>query len=196
MVIYMSSSNLPENGNLFPDFTKDVSKLALWTVEYTTVQMRCDAGVTFEAKLNSLDGVINAFEAGDLRRPYPLNYQSGVFSDAGQINSINANNKAVSFKNLPAGFVLSVGDYFHFDYGGKRALHQLMESVTANGSGITSEVEIRPYLRPGLTVSTAVVLKNPRARFTMMPNGVASTVSTGFIMSVNFKAIQDVTASS
>src|SRR5882724_1815525 len=115
---------------------------ALWTVEYTTVQMRCDAGVTFEAKLNSLDGVINAFEAGDLRRPYPLNYQSGVFSDAGQINSINANNKAVSFKNLPAGFVLSVGDYFHFDYGGKRALHQLMESVTANGSGITSEVEI------------------------------------------------------
>lgn len=163
---------------------------AIWMAEYTTVVMRSDDGVAFEAILNSLDGVINPFEGGDLRRQYPRLYANGVFNDTGQINSINANNKAVSFKSLPAGFVLSVGDYFSFTYAGFRALHQIMESVTANGGGTTAEFEVRPFIRPGLTVSTAVVLKQPRALFTLLPGSVNSTLQVGRQTTVNFKAVQ------
>jgi hypothetical protein len=173
---------------------------ALWSVQYKTVPLNSNLGVTYEAMLNSLDGVIHPFEAGDLRRKYPLAYPTGAFTDSGQINSINANNKAVSFKNLPANFALSVGDYFSFDYsngtGTCRALHQIMESVTANSGGTTTEVEIRPFLRPGLTVSTPVTFKTPRGRFTLLPNSVTPVLSTGFLTTVTFKAVQDTTASS
>src|SRR5216683_2003890 len=56
---------------------------ALWQASYTTVEMLNRDALAFEAALNSLDGLTNPFEAGDLRNRYPRNYQNGVFTDSG-----------------------------------------------------------------------------------------------------------------
>src|ERR1700682_3552352 len=100
---------------------------ALWQASYKTVELLNRDALAFEAALNSLDGLVNPFEAGDLRNRYPRNYQNGVFTDSGILATVGANNKSVSISGFPAGFVVSTGDYFQFDYSGSRALHQAVE---------------------------------------------------------------------
>lgn len=163
---------------------------AIWSASYTTISLVNDDAVAFEAMLNSLDGVVMAFEASDLRRPYPRNYASGSFNDTGILHSVNANNKALSIGGLDAGFVISVGDYLSFDYSGSRALHQVMETVTANGSGLTAEFEVRPHIRVGWSLSAPIKLKNPRGLFTLMPGSVSSRLNGPVNSVVSFQAVQ------
>ncbi|MDR7032930.1 hypothetical protein [Mesorhizobium sp. BE184] len=165
---------------------------ALWTATWQTGPMLNTDLLDYEAVLNSLDGVIGTFYAYDLRRPYPRAYPTGAFTDSGQINSLGTNGKSLSLKLLAAGFVLSRGDYLAFDYGAgpSRALHQVMETVTANGSGLTSEFEVRPYIRPGATVSTPVVLKKPPALFCLQPDSIQQSIVDGMHGSISFSAMQ------
>lgn len=165
---------------------------ALWSATFTTGQMANDDALTLEAKLNALDGSIQLFEAYDLRRPNPKAYPDGTGANNGVLASVNANNKALALSGLAAGQVVSVGDYLSFDYGASRALHQAVESVTANGSGMTSQFEVRPHIRSGWTLSpsTAVKLKSPRGQFVMLPNSVSSKSSGALHTIVSFQAIQ------
>lgn len=163
---------------------------ALWMADYTTVAMPNDDALVLEAKLNSLDGVIGTFEAGDIRRPYPKAHANGAFGDTGVIASVNANNKALSLSGLNAGMTLSVGDYLSFDYGGARALHQVVEAVVANGLGATSEFEVRPHLRPGWSLGTAVKLKLPKGVFVLVPDSIASATVGPMDSTISFKAMQ------
>lgn len=163
---------------------------ALWLADYTTVALVNDDVLSLEAKLNSLDGVINTFEAGDIRRPYPKSHPDGVFGDTGVLNSVNANNKAISISGLDAGMALSVGDYLSFTYGTSRALHQVVEAVTASGTGLTVEFEVRPYLRPGWALGAAIKLKLPKGIFTMLPDSIASATQGPINSVISFKAIQ------
>ena len=161
---------------------------ALWQVTYTTVPMLFGDALAFEAALNSLDGVVNIFEAGDLRARSPRS--NIAFSDTSTLYTVNANNKALSLQNLTAGMVLSPGDYLQFDYGTSRALHQVVEGATSNISGYTPEFEVRPHIRPGYVIGNAVKLINPNGQFTLIPNSVSSKLSTKNTSVISFKAIQ------
>lgn len=165
---------------------------ALWTATFTTAQMTNDDALTLEAKLNALDGSIQLFEAYDLRRPNPKAYPDGTGANDGVLVSVNANNKALALSGLAADQVVSVGDYLSFDYGSSRALHQVVEGVTANGSGVTAQFEVRPHIRSGWTLSpsTAVKLKSPRGQFVLLPNSVSSKSSGALHTIVSFQAIQ------
>jgi hypothetical protein len=163
---------------------------ALWQSSYTTVEMLNRDALAFEAALNSLDGLTNAFEAGDLRNRYPRNYPTGVFTDSGVLATVGANNKSLSISGLPASFVISAGDYLQFDYGSSRALHQVCETVTANGSGLSPVFEVRPHIRPGFSISSAVKFKNPVGQFILQPNSISSTLNSKVTSVVTFKAIQ------
>jgi hypothetical protein len=151
---------------------------ALWFGSFTTEELHNDRLVDYQAVLHSLDGIVQIFEAWDLRRPWPLVYKDGSASN-GALNSVNANNKALSLSGLNAGQVVSRGDYLSFDYGTNRALHQVMETAAANGSGLTAEFEVRPHIRPGWTLASAVNLKAPRGIFTLMPDSVVPTQTRG-----------------
>jgi len=165
---------------------------ALWLGDFTTVALSHAAAVAFEAALHSLDGAIRLFEAGDLRNgSMPLYYPTGVFSDTGVIHSLDSAT-SMSLASLPASFHLSAGDFLSFDYGSpsSRALHQVMESVVANGSGQTAVFEVRPQIRAGAVTSTAVKLKTPRGLFTLVPGSVAATPAGGKATSISFQAGQ------
>lgn len=163
---------------------------AIWAPTFSTDIVDNDDAVAYEAKLNSLDGAINPFTAGDMRRLYPRSHPTGVFGDTGILHSVNANNKALSISGLDAGFVLSIGDYLAFTYGSSRALHQVVEAVTANGSGLTTEFEVRPHIRPGWSLSAAITLKQPKGYFTLVPGSVSSKVSGPINSVISFQAVQ------
>lgn len=169
-------------------FGKDFGP-ALWFATYTTEELLNADALDFAAMLNSLDGVINTFEAWDLRRPTPRLYPDGSAHD-GVLNSVNANNKAVSLSGLNAGQVVSRGDYLSFNYGANRALHRAAETVAANGSGQTPQFELWPHLRPGWTLSQAINLKAPRGIFTLIPGSVVPTQTRGTFGVISFQAGQ------
>lgn len=167
---------------------------AVWTAQFQTVPMTFQSSLEYAAKLNSLDGAIGTFYAYDKRRPYPKEYADGDFADSGKINTLNSNNKAMSLKSLPASFKLSVGDYLAFDFAsGRRALHQIMESVTADGSGLTTEFEVRPHIRPGIVLSpdVAVTLKKPSAIFVIEPGTLQQSTENVIHDRYSFSAVQD-----
>lgn len=168
--------------------TKDFGS-ALWLVNYATGPLTNDAAGAFEAALDSLDGAIQTFEACDLRRLMPREYPTGACND-GVLASVNVNNKALALSGLAASQIVSAGDYLSFDYGTARALHRVVETVTANGSGVTAQFEVRPHIRPGYTVSNTVKLKNPRGIFALVPGSVSSQPNGALHTVVSFQAMQ------
>jgi hypothetical protein len=167
---------------------------ALWMASYTTEELQNDYAVDYRALLDSLDGVMQPFEAWDLRRPAPRLYTGGSASD-GVLHSVNANNKAISLSGLNADQVISRGDYLSFDYtgavgGDSRALHQASETIAANGSGLTGEFEVRPHLREGWALSAAVNLKAPRGIFTLLPGSLVPKQTRGTHGVLSFSAVQ------
>jgi hypothetical protein len=165
---------------------------ALWFGTYTTEELANHDMVDYQAVLASLDGVINTFEAWDLRRPAPRQYPGGTAAANGVLASVNANNKALALSGLNAGQIISRGDYLSFTYGTNRALHQVMETVAANGSGTTAQFEVRPHLRPGWTLSPAITvnLKAPRGIFTLMPGTVVPRQVRGTFGTLTFQVGQ------
>lgn len=165
---------------------------ALWLVNYTTKPLPNDDASDFEAVLDSLDGVIQTFEAIDLRRTMPRQYPDGTGANNGVLASVNANNKALALSGLVAGQIVSRGDYLSFTYGTARALHRAVETVTANGAGVTAQFEVRPHIRPGWTLSpvTAVTLKNPRGIFALVPGSVSARPNGALHTVISFQAIQ------
>lgn len=165
---------------------------ALWHVGFTTGPIANDDAIAYEALLNSLDGVIGSFEAYDMRRAYPRLYPTGTGANNGVLASVNANNKAITLSGLANGQKVSIGDYLSFTYGMSRALHQAVETVTANGSGVTGEFEVRPHLRPGWTLSpaTAVTLKAPSGLFSLVPGSVTARASGALHTVISFQAVQ------
>ena len=162
----------------------------LWKGGFTTSPLFIDDMVDFEAALNSLDGVINTFEAYDLRRPYPKANPTGAFSDTGTIYAVSGA-KALRLTGLDTAQVISRGDYLSFDYGGNRYLHQAMETVTAI-SGVTPFFEVRPYLKTGLVLSPAIAvkLKKPSAVCTLVAGSIQKRMTDGMYGSVTFQASQ------
>lgn len=112
-----------------------------------------------------------------ISRPYIKSFSAVLATaattlDGVQVNSINANRKAVSLKNLPVGYTGKVGDYIQIGAGD---LHQVMEDFTANGSGITPQFEIRAHLWPLAAVNQAVKVVQPACPMTLVPGSLSTT---------------------
>lgn len=143
---------------------------ALWTAEFRSVPQTGAEARALLAWLDTLDSGAQTFTAYDVRHPYPASDPTGAHADTVQING--ASGGEISLKGLPAGFVLTAGDWLSFAFGGGRALHRVAETVTANGSGVTASFAVRPVVRAGATVNTAVALKQPRAVWMMDPGSL------------------------
>lgn len=175
---------------------------SLWFTDLTTTLMNNDELIEYLARINSLDGLVNTFELYEKRRPYPKNYPAGNFNDTGVLFDISGSNlNEIRLDALPANFAMSVGDFFAFDWSDGentyRALHQVVEAVTANGSGLTGFFEVRPEIRgvefvDGASPPVAVTFKKPAGQFLLMPGSVQTNEAGPFNSSVSFSALQSV----
>lgn len=165
---------------------------AIWQIEATTIPRTPDDEVTFEAALHSLDGSVRTFSAYDLRRPYPLAHATGLFDDSGYLHTVDSDKTRIRIGGLPENLTLSPGDYLAFDYGGSRALHQVVESAVASGGGLTPLFEVRPHIRSGYSTGTGtpVTLKRASGIFALTPDGISIQSSGPRVWSATIKAIQ------
>ncbi|WP_107341475.1 carbohydrate binding domain-containing protein [Agrobacterium pusense] len=110
------------------------------------------------------------------------------FSSAAVVATIAANRKEISLSSLPAGYIASVGDYIQI---GDKDLHMVMEPMTASGSGVTTQFEVRPHLWPGVTAPVAATLVKPSCIMAIVPGSISTTadMATGR-GTVTFQAIE------
>ena len=147
----------------------------LWTGSVSLGAMTALESATPELLLDVLGPPGRSFYAYDTRRPAPLADPTGAILGAAAptINSLNANNRDVSLTGLPAGYVLTRGDYLAFTYSGVRALHRIVtNTVSANGAGTTAQFEVTPRLRPGASVGLAVTLVKASCKAVLVPGSV------------------------
>ena len=147
----------------------------LWTGSVSLGAMTALESATPELLLDVLGPPGRSFYAYDTRRPAPLADPTGAILGAAAptINSLNANNRDVSLTGLPAGYVLTRGDYLAFTCSGVRALHRIVtNTVSANGAGTTGTFEVTPRLRAGASVGLAVTLVKASCKAVLVPGSV------------------------
>ena len=162
----------------------------LWQVEIRTKPYLYDEGAAIEAIRSSLGGG-RPFYVYDARHPYPTKHNDGSFNDTGTLLNVR-NGDEIRLDNLDGGFELSPGDYVAFDYGAgpSRALHRVLESITADGSGTTGWVQVFPHVRPGYSTGSSVILKKPAMLAVLKPSSWTVTDEPPYRASYSFTAVQ------
>jgi hypothetical protein len=169
----------------------------LHEAEVRTARMPHARAEQLRARLRALDGGAHFYLCNPTML-YPQADPGGTIlgSASVTIGSINANRRAITLSGLPAGYVITMGDYLHVDYGApsRRALLQAAEGAIASSSGVTPEFELRPHLRPGITIGLAVSLKKPAAKVKIVPGSVRIETVTTLLSQLRFTARQTLAA--
>lgn len=101
-----------------------------------------------------------------------LDPQGNAASFSVTVASIANDLLAVAFAGLPAGYTLSAGDWFGVQVSGVYWLHQLIEGGSADGSGTTPQLSLRPAVSPALAAGAAVTLADPVCKAAVDPGSV------------------------
>lgn len=81
-----------------------------------------------------------------------------------QIASLAANNRELGLSGLPANYKIAAGDLLGFTYGAnptRYAYHRVVVGAEAGVTGIASDIEVIPFIRPGAQVGRPVTLGVP-----------------------------------
>ncbi|MEM9968495.1 MAG: hypothetical protein AAF755_10375 [Pseudomonadota bacterium] len=119
-----------------------------------------------ESKLTLLEQTGASFLLYDPRQPFPAADPGGAILGQAtpMISALAANNREIDLSGLPAGYEISAGDLIGWTYGAaptRYALHRVVTGATASGSGTARDIELAPFLRPGLALNTPVTLVRP-----------------------------------
>ncbi|MBC7156492.1 MAG: hypothetical protein H5U20_03135 [Rhodobacteraceae bacterium] len=161
-----------------------------WRGEARVARLRNDATVAALVDVLRITG--GSFLAYEKSRPAPAADPTGAglsgFSP--QVTAFAANNREITLGGLPAGYVLSPGDFIGWTYASnptRRALHRFVLGGAANGSGVTASLEVVPHVRPGAVAPVAAVLVKPSAAFVILSEshnpgnrGVVTTTGLAF----------------
>lgn len=142
----------------------------LWSAEVSLADCSAPLARELEARIDGLNGSSGTFLFADPSYKGPAGGSSGLGSVT--VSAISADRGAIALAGLPAGFVVTVGDYLSIDYGpGRVYFGRFAEGAVANGSGAIAQREIRPYLPMTITTGAAVELARPRFKAIIPPGG-------------------------
>ena len=168
----------------------------LWRVDVTTYAHKNDDAEALAALIEVLGHPGRDFYIYNPRKASPREDPGGSILGGAtpSIQSIATNNRQVRIQGLTGGYVLSAGDMSAFEYGPsgqkRRAVHRLLETVTANGSGLTPLVEVYPHIRTGAAEGDPVTLIKPALRAKLIPGTFRQTQVGPLHQRLSFSAIQ------
>jgi hypothetical protein len=168
----------------------------VFRVQIETIPLNQAARQAWHAWRAKLRGGLDMFSLYDVTKRNPLNYPtaaastdiSGSWDGTADVTSLAASG-VLGLASLPAGYVLSAGDYIGLEESSRYDLYTVASNVTANGSGVAS-VSVLPYLRTGIFTTAAVArIWRPKATFVFEPESWSE--SAGLVpSSIAFTGIQ------
>lgn len=170
----------------------------LWQAQVESAPMALAEAQALLARIEALDGSINAFYAYNPSKAYPDADPSGSILGASTptIHTIASNRKEMRLTGLPAGYVLTAGDMLAVDYGSpsRRALIRIVTGATASGGGLTPLFEVRPHLRPGIVTTLPVSLVKPAMKAKIVPGSLSTAHDLMVTGSLSFTMRQTLAA--
>ncbi len=177
--------------------TKDFGE-PLWTLKATSRDLSRRELDHWRARLDALGDGINTFKGYPLSRCWPVAYPRGAWPTGVAFNGLTAtvhtiggDNKSLRVDLLPAGYVVSVGDMLSITYStSKHGLLRVMETVTADGSGVTPAFEVQPHLPIGVAIDDLVMVKRPYCLMTIVPGSVDDDSGDSGRGKISFEAVE------
>ena len=177
-------------------YLKDLGP-SLWAMSARTKTLSPNHLDHWRARLQAMESGMLTFIGYSLSRKYPIRYPKGAwptgvaFNGVAALHTVGANRKSVRVSNLPAGFVLSIGDMIRIGAGD---LHRVMEGATSDGAGLTPLFEVRPHLWPSVVGNEnpplAVSVFKPHCIMSVAPGSISTSADLSGRGSVSFQAIE------
>lgn len=150
----------------------------IWKAHFQTKVLRPNELDKWRAILAGFDGGIQSFLGYNLARSWPIAYPSGSWPTGVAFNGKTAtiafaytDRKRIDISNLPPGFVLKTGDQIQI---GTTDLHWVQNDVTADGSGLAGQVELRPHLWPAAAAGNLVSVRQPHCIMAIDPDSLSA----------------------
>lgn len=174
---------------------------ALWELTAQSRELKNSEYRDWLAQLHSLENGAKIFKGYDRTACFPLAYPNGGSSAAtGTIFDIeNSTLRRLRITGLSANQIISRGDFMSWNYdNGYIALHQAMETIVANGSGLTTMIEVRPHIRESADLEASptptVRLRKPHANMHIVPGSVQSSFGMNGRGTIAFMGRQTISA--
>lgn len=169
---------------------------SLWLAEFTTNLLTHTQALQLQALIGRMSTSLYSFYAYDPRQQYPQSDPTGSILGASTVKIALVSSPQLALKGLPAGYVITLGDYLCFDYGSpsSRALHQACETVTADGTGLTPAFDVTPLPRLGAAPDQVVTLIQPTCEMKLIPGSFQGSNQSRVKTVLTFKAGQWVNA--
>lgn len=165
----MTAFNRTAGGDLLPYQTG----VRLWTGSVALTRLYYEKAERIAALMSLLAQGGSSFLVCPIPRIGPQSDPAGSILGVSTptIQALNVNNRELSVQGLPAGYVLSAGDYLSFPYQtpARQAFHQVVVGGVANGAGLAANIEVTPQIRPGVIVGASVTLKRPVMKAVLDP---------------------------
>lgn len=171
----------------------------VWVGEVRCGVLTFQQAADLQARIELLDESQQSFYFTNVTLPYPFDDPNGSILDASgrtpKIAAIASNNKEIKIKDLPNGYTLRRGNFFHFDFGTDpvhRAFHRWSTTQTADGTGDTDWIEVRPHIRPGAAVNDIITIVKPALEAKIVPNSFQPGTARGMVvegMSFQFRQV-------
>jgi hypothetical protein len=146
--------------------------------------------------IRKLHGAQEAMMLYDPLSKYPQYDPTGSIlgSSVVTIGAIAANRSSLSLSGLPANYRITVADKMSIAYSSgptRFAFLEASETITANGSGVTGQIAVFPFVPTGVAADAGVTLKKPACKCIVLPGSHnPGTASELFTEGATFKVIQ------
>lgn len=159
-----------------------------WVASYATGTLLPAQSGLFDAFMMKADARGSHFLAYDVWRPRPIAMNKGLplsgtkavggaFNGVATLQAIT-NSRTIVVSGLPAGFILSPGDYVEIRQTAlKRSLHRVAEPATSNGSGVVTVSILYDLDTQNFSTSAAVNFERPSCVMMLDPGSVQASKS-------------------
>lgn len=145
---------------------------ALWRAEFQSFPLRRDPADQLHSDFLSLRGVVHPFYLHPAERPRPA-ASTGQALAGVTLQEITAERDGVRLQGLPAGFVMTPGDFLSVttSAGGREFLRivGVNSAGVADGAGLSPRLWVEPAVRVSAVVGNAVTLANPLLEAALEP---------------------------
>lgn len=159
----------------------------LWRATFMSYPMKQKDANQLHASFLALNGAVKTFYAYPVKNkvPFALNGENIAAQAVAAVTSTG-----FSLKNLPAGFQITAGDFASVYNGTTRLLFQFAETVTADGTGATGNIETTPAPYDLIAADDPVTLENPLVEMRLIPDTLDMARSGETRWTVGFEAQQ------
>ena len=165
----------------------------IWKAHYETAPLEKHLAEALHTDFLTLGGLSRTFFAHVAIRPEPFEMPGAILSGV-TVYMIATDRSSMKLQGLAGGEIITPGDFIGITTAtGGRELIKAASTAEVNSSGRSSEFEIVPYLRAGVSVNDVVDLTPPMIELRLDKDGLQNPKrKSGNLYTVSFKASQAV----